>query len=609
MTPISLARTRRLRIIAQDPRVLDRNNRILTASVDVPCELLLPGPWGHRVQVIDFDSSSNVLYPPASNYTEKANPPNDPFESSDPDSLILNYRFHAQNAYAIVMRTLARFEQALGRRVNWACNSHQLKIVPHAFAEVNAFYSRNDEALLFGYFPGHDGKRTIFTCLSHDVIVHETTHALLDGLRQRFIDPSSPDQAAFHEGFADIVALLSVFSLHGIVEAIISRKETNKPESENLILAENVSPDALKRSALFGLADQMGEEIRAARGEALRRSAALDPSPKYVEDPEFLIAHRRGEILVAAVMNAFINVWSDRLEKVRQALGEKLHLQYVAEEGKDVADYLLTMAIRALDYTPPVHIEFCDYLNALISADIEIRPDDSRYHFREHLRRSFEAYGIKPVQGTPSPTRMAKSSTGTPKGGNAQMPAIGKMGGQAEPGTWAPANTLELAYDRTHFEPMTRDPEEVFRFIWENRVALEIDGGINEGAFSKVLSVRPCLRIAPDGFVLKETVAEFYQVIRLQAKEFAPFGITVPHDMPLDTIVPLYGGGTFIFDEYGRLKLYIHNSLDNSKRQSRRIADLWRYGALPEHRARRSDFAQAHRLRAMDADVDPQEEW
>jgi hypothetical protein len=78
-------------------------------------------------------------------------------------------------------------------------------------------------ALLLGYFPSYDGARTIYTCLSHDVIVHETTHALVDGLRTRYTDPSSPDQAAFHEGFADVVALLSIFSLPSIAELFAPR--------------------------------------------------------------------------------------------------------------------------------------------------------------------------------------------------------------------------------------------------------------------------------------------------------------------------------------------------------------------------------------------------
>src|SRR5262249_8804805 len=137
--------------------------------------------------------------------------------------------FHAQNVYAIIMRTLARFEFALGRRASWGFGQHQLKVAPHAFADANAFYSEADEALGFGYFPGRDGN-IVFSCLAHDVVVHETTHALVDGLRERFTDPSSPDQAAFHEGFADIVAILSVFSLPDVVRKLMD-VDTSSGES------------------------------------------------------------------------------------------------------------------------------------------------------------------------------------------------------------------------------------------------------------------------------------------------------------------------------------------------------------------------------------------
>src|SRR6185503_2322557 len=118
----------------------------------------------------------------------------DPFLKEPDARLLRDPSFHAQNVYATVMRTLSRFEFALGRRVRWGFETHQVKVAPHAFADANAFYSSDDEALVFGYFPAGDGTM-VYSALSHDVVAHETTHALLDGIRHRFLDPSSPDQA------------------------------------------------------------------------------------------------------------------------------------------------------------------------------------------------------------------------------------------------------------------------------------------------------------------------------------------------------------------------------------------------------------------------------
>lgn len=582
-------RKQRFRIIAQDPAVRVKG-RILTAQVEVPAEELAAGPWGHRVQVIDYDASTQTLYRPLDYRRAKDGLPEDPFVNAGDSTLLKNPQFHAQNVYAIVMRILARFEFALGRRVSWGFDGHQLKVAPHAFADANAFYSERDEALMFGYFPGARGQ-LVFSCLSHDVVAHETTHALVDGLRERYTDPSSPDQAGFHEGFSDVVALLSVFAIPDVVRMIIDlkwRQENKKGRrrrgpGDSRISIKSLDADVLRESIIFGLADEMGEEMSKVRGQPLRASAKLNPSPKwYQQSEEFKEPHRRGEILVAAMMNAFLEVWSARLQALDPTRTGWLDRDRVVEEGAHIADRLLTMSIRALDYCPPVHIEYGDFLSALVTADYELHPDDSLYKFRRLLRASFRAYGIEPTS----------------------------KGSSSEPGLWQapevePPN-LALNYSRTHFESMLRDPEEVFRFVWENRQALRL----YEGAYTRVQSVRPCLRIAEDGFALRETVADYVQILRLTAKEIAALGIAIPDGLPPEPEeILLYGGGVLLFDEYGRVKYHIHNRVDNTDRQAQRLRALVQFGYFVKGARAQPRFSHMHRLRALNAPTYRREGW
>jgi hypothetical protein len=515
------------------------------------------------VDVIDFDATSDTLY--IADKTADL----DQWLTRNPkglgDLLVRSPEFHRHNVYALVMKTLSRFEFALGRRVNWGFPGHQLKIAPHAFSEANAFYSDQVNALLFGYFPGAGGKM-VFTCLSHDVIVHETTHALIDGLRERYREASSADQGAFHEGFSDVVALLSVFSLPAVIEKTIDSTAGKKKLNTKLLTAK-----ALRRSMIFGLAKQVGAELQATRGKPLRRSLELEPDPGYLDLEEYAEPHRRGEILVAAMLTAFVNMWSNRLRALIEER-QQVDRSRAIEEGADIADCLLTSAIRALDYSPPVDIRFGDYLSALLTADREIRVDDTRYDLRNTVREAFASYGIKPA------------ST------------------DAE-GYWlaAPAN---LDYSRTHFDSMQRDYDEVFHFIFENRDILKLH---REG-FTRVRSVRPVDRVGPDGFVLHETVCEYEQLLEPRASELAALGIQKPKDMPDDKPLKLYGGGALIFDEYGRLKFHIYNSLTGS-RQQERLDFLWKSGALRTDTPPRLSVSRMHLRRGSSKRRHAVEEW
>jgi len=538
--------TQEMTILAQDPTV-KVDGQILTAEARIPAEALGPGPRGFRVFVVDFDASDGVLYAPATIPVR-----------GKAGELVGNPAFHAQNVYAIVMRTLARFEFALGRRVSWSFDGHQIHVAPHAFAEANAFYSKRDRGLFFGYFTD-DKRQPVFTCLSHDVVAHETTHSLLDGLRERYTFPSSPDQAAFHEGYADVVALLSIFSLPNVVEQLMdAAAPTREPE---FVGTDWLSKDRLRETALFGL----GEEVDPRRS-ALRRSVTLKPDKNLLDQSEFLEPHRRGEVLVAAVMNAFLDIWRARIAEPA-GNGQRLLRAKVAEEGRVAADHLLTMVIRALDYAPVTDLLFGDYWAALLTADIEVQPDDSKYHYRDVISASFREYGVDAA-----PTK----------------------GAAGHPRAWEPPDA-RLDYSKTHYGAMRQDRDEIFRFVWENREGL----GLCDEAYTRVQSVRPCLRLSSEGFLLQETVAEYVQILNLMAGDLRRFKIRCPDGMPPETPVTLYGGGALIFSDYGQLKYHVRTRVLNADRQGARLDYLWKSGFFEARETEPRRFSDMHRARMM----------
>lgn len=580
-------------ILAQDPGVKGTAGERLFASVEVPVERLTLGPTGFRVKVVDFDADTGLLHR-AHPYAETSEghmvdpfaarlpPPTDPRRASAEAKLLADPAFHAQNVYALVMRTLARFEHALGRRVPWCFGGHQLHVAPHAFVDANAFYSREDRSLMFGYFERDqvtDGEgRFVFTCLSHDVVVHETTHALIDGLRGGFLNMSGPDQAAFHEAFSDIVALLSVFSLNEIVEHALTqtlrsgRRMVATREGRRLVHGDALTASVLTESALFGLAEEFGRAIGEVRANALRRSIRIKPSRDLLGSADFSEAHTRGEVLVAAVLHSVLHIWIGRIAELGTFGGGYYNLSEVAAEGAKVANQVLTMCIRALDYCPPLDLEFADFLAALLTVDAEVAPDDRRYHYRDTVVRVFESFGI-----VPPPERTDSR------------------------GCWQTfGQQSSLQYRRSNFESMLRDREEVFRFIWENRAVLKVD----DRSYTEVMSVRPSVRIGPEGFLLRETICEYISRANIFGSELKAVCGVHPRPMGVETTTRLtvYGAGTLVFDQYGQLKYNIARHLDDSAWQRKRLEYL--ADAPPEDAEGGNLFANMHRLRAYCAACD-----
>ena len=313
------------------------------------------------------------------------------------------------------MTTIENFEKALGARLVVAVSRRQVgelraafraafAHLPHALRQANAYYSPLKKALMFGYFPAssdapgdHIPKGMVFTCLSHDIVAHETTHALLDGMHERFIEDSQPDTLAFHEAFADIVALFQHFSFPEVLRQQIAKTRG----------------DLASQSLLGQLAQQFGKAIgqygalRDAIGEFDKKEGKWKPQQPDPNDYQReMEPHSRGAILVAAVFEAFLSIYKCRVTDLLRIASNgtgiltpgELHPDLVnrlAREAAKTAQQVLSMCIRGLDYCPPVDINFGDYLRAIITADTDLVPEDDM-GYRIAFIESFRRRGIYP---------------------------------------------------------------------------------------------------------------------------------------------------------------------------------------------------------------------
>jgi len=139
-------RTREVTIVAHDPSVRDAEGNILRESIIIPDEELIDGPTGYRVSVIDFDASTESYYKPWPLRRNASK--SDPYGRARDRQILGDPGFHCHNVYALVMRTLARFEQALGRRIAWGF------LRPSAQDRTTRF--RRRERVLFGARSGVD---------------------------------------------------------------------------------------------------------------------------------------------------------------------------------------------------------------------------------------------------------------------------------------------------------------------------------------------------------------------------------------------------------------------------------------------------------------------
>ncbi len=579
--------TRPLKVFAFDPSLGRQLGNVMTVSVDN--EELLPGPRGRLLEVVDYDASNDCYYAPVDlNDREVLLQGGLTPSENDP-------RFHQQMVYAVASKTIQHFQFALGRKVRWSRRrkgstrdrGRALRIFPHAMQEANAYYDPRQHALLFGYFAASEQDagtslpgQTVYTCLSHDIVAHETTHALIHDLRSHFMEASCPDTLAFHEAFADIVALFQHFTFKDALLDHIQR-------TGGLLYRDPAPVVAPHGSALIG-AEEPGKNVLVglARqfGEAMGMRAALRGALGTPRDPQALgrlfEPHQRGSILVAAVFDAFFSAYSRRLAdllRIARAggaspgveLGREL-ADRLAREAWKTAAHFLTMCIRALDYCPPVDITFGDFLRALITADCDIVADDDR-GYRQDLVDAFRARGIRPGEALSYSEEALRWDAPT-KAGGGRIRCDG------------------LRFDVMH-ETSEADQQANARLLVafgeRHRGAFHL----KEGHKIQASSFHPVCRVGPDGQLKFQVVAEL-----LQQEE-----VPVSPERPSPTFVHR-GGVTLVLNgEDGSVRYAVYKRLASKGRleAQRAFWDRWRAAHsepyADETRPLRADLSMVHR--------------
>ncbi len=312
-------------VYKQDPTVKSIGYRQMWAAID-----LKPGPAtqdivtaGINTIVMPSDGDNNFLF----------NPSTQPQE------------FDAVNTLAIVNYILEMYRRALKRMnykktLQWQWGEEPLRVYPLAGEQANAYYSRQNKALLFYYFRHPNTNKFVYTSRSFDVIAHEAGHAILDSLRPKYTESRIPQTMALHESFGDITAIFGLLEQLDMCEAIIVQSKGNLHE----------------KSFFASFAEEFGDGLGRAYG---LRNADVNKTIDEVTNE----VHDLSRVFTGAIYDIITDVYE---------LTRDLEKYDPAESLYRVGKHFIAVIVLAFLRAPEYNAEFLDIVDAMV----DVEPED-----------------------------------------------------------------------------------------------------------------------------------------------------------------------------------------------------------------------------------------
>ncbi len=396
----------------------------MRAAIAVPAGRLQRGPRGHRFHVVDVNVGTGVAAPPVVLHDRRPVDLPRPLHrrrgTPTPPRWSRDREFRAQNVYAVAAHTLALFEQyprpahpvALGppaalpgaRRPGWRrtrptrarAQRRPLRLAaraPRAIRAVHRAVLRRDRAR----GQPRDPRRAAAP-------VHRARPARPAGVPRGAGRPRGPAVGVHpRRGRADTCSIRE-----GTRQGAARRRGARRPTPEQRLRGARHRAHKTPAAAAGRTAGRPPGAPRRPPTRT-RRCGGRSSCPRATggsSDPAFAEPHRRAEVLVAAFMQTFVTIWAAGSSPCARTPTAWTPTGWRRRASSRPGT---CWAWRCAPWTTcrPVELEFADVIDAVLTADQRLAPDDD-HHYRDALRAHVRRFRHHPARA-PHPRRRTAS--------------------------------------------------------------------------------------------------------------------------------------------------------------------------------------------------------